>query len=132
MKLRIETGVVKFFDGRDNKRFGFIVLESGEEIFFHYNDGRAPFVSRNALNWDFPNVNARTALDYPLAGNRLYFERAKGSNGRPKASPWTSQEHYEKEALICSCDHHISEHHFGSNCGKCDCLYFGEPAQNWE
>mgnify|MGYP001613302669 CR=1 FL=1 len=35
-----ETGTVKWFDAREGKRFGFIKLESGEELFFHFNDGQ--------------------------------------------------------------------------------------------
>lgn len=35
----MERGTVKWFDGRDGKRYGFILLPSGEEIFFHFNDG---------------------------------------------------------------------------------------------
>ena len=34
----METGTVKFFDSRDNKRFGFIRKAGGQEVFFHLND----------------------------------------------------------------------------------------------
>lgn len=130
----IETGIVKFFDGRDNKRFGFIVLESGEEIFFHYNDGMIAAAGESCLVWYTPNRNSRTALDYPKSGERLYFQRAKGSKG-PKASPWTSEKYYKEalEDLICPCGHHKTEHSLGGgeSCEKCECPRFGEPFENW-
>jgi hypothetical protein len=92
----IEKGVVKFFDSRMDKMFGFIRLESGEEIFFHQND----FGLLNANDDGSFNFYG-TAMDCPrriLKGNIIYFEREEGSRGRSKASPWCFEENY-KSAL---------------------------------
>jgi len=133
LELGIETGIVKFFDSRDNKRYGFIVLDSGEEIFFHYNDGRIPGANICGLDWYMPNIDSETVLDYPKAGDRLFFERSKAKKG-PKASPWTSQEYYKEtsEKMWCPCGHHLEDHDGYSYCRECDCPNFGEPTENWE
>lgn len=86
-----EIGTVKFFDSRRDKRFGFIRLESGEEIFFHYNDGEFIEAGNNS-----PKFSGKTTivlnrkvrhLPDPRKGDILVFERDDGRKG-PKASPW--------------------------------------------
>lgn len=95
-----EFGVVKFFDEREGKKFGFLSVinmwggkPTGEEIFFHYNDRRSihgnPFSGKAEFSLDF-NLDNRS----PRQGDQLVFERALGSKGRDKASPWDYAEYY--------------------------------------
>ncbi|MCJ7793288.1 MAG: cold shock domain-containing protein [Candidatus Marinimicrobia bacterium] len=89
----LETGVVKFFDGRDNKRYGFLRLDSGEEIFFHFNDGMSIKAGKCAPEWCDPPKGKR--LWDPQANDLLVFERSEGNRG-PKASPWTHWRLYDR------------------------------------
>lgn len=109
----METGIVKFFDEREGKKFGFLTVldESGnptqEEIFFHYNDGY------QLQNWgasepEWPYEYGFTAHDAPkLDGtmhvrkmprqdDKVVFERAEGNQGRDKAKPWDYAQHYDE------------------------------------
>jgi len=89
----IEKGVVKFFDSRMDKMFGFITLESGGDIFFHHND----FALLNANDDGTFNFYGGV-MDMPrrvLKGNVVYFERTEGSRGRDKAAPWCLEENYK-------------------------------------
>ncbi|NQV12234.1 cold shock domain-containing protein [Candidatus Uhrbacteria bacterium] len=73
----MKYGHVKFFDSRDNKRFGFLLIDGGEgEVFFHLNDYVAP------------DNSMRGAKSMPKQGDRLVFKKTDGSQGRSKASPW--------------------------------------------
>lgn len=76
-----ERGVIKFFDSRKEKRFGFILLPSGDEIFFHFNEGRAVKVGLET-----PSLMAAPARE-PAKGDILLFERSKNRKG-DKAAPW--------------------------------------------
>ena len=127
----VETGIVKFFDSRDNKRFGFIKLESGEEIFFHFNDGRVATSEVDGwIHWLRPDEVYRSYLEYPKIGDRLMFERTQGKKG-PKASPWTTEKYYKEasDQLWCPCGHHARDHERDAYCVKCDCQQFGEEGE---
>lgn len=78
----MEQGKVLFFDSRDNKRFGFILTGSGEEIFFHFNDGENVEARGNCRF-----LGGRLEIE-PKKGDAVVFERVQGREGRPKASPW--------------------------------------------
>ena len=84
-----ERGIVKFFDSRAEKRFGFILLPSGEEVFFHFNDG-APV----EVGVDGPTINTRLRNREPNKGDALLFERSKNRKGA-KAAPWCFAEDWE-------------------------------------
>ena len=86
----METGSVKFFDSRDNKRFGFLRLESGEEIFFHFNDGENIEAGENE-----PLFCGGKMKREPKKGDRLVFNRNFGHKG-PVAAPWGFTEDYER------------------------------------
>lgn len=75
-----EEGTVLWFDSREEKRYGFLVLAGGRQIFFHHNDGRPDVVS----DWDEPT----TPLRLPKAGEHVLFYRQPGKQGKPKACPW--------------------------------------------
>lgn len=92
-----EKGVVKFFDSRDNRRFGFLRLESGEEIFFHFNDGMSMRAGKDQPEWCDPPPGKR--LWDPKANDVLVFERKMGKKG-PKASPWTHEMLYENAMKV--------------------------------
>ncbi len=79
MATAIEQGTVKFFDVREPKRFGFLKLESGEEIFFHYHD---QVVGGRSLGWE---------QTFPKPGDVIFFVRSNGQRGT-KASPWVTAE----------------------------------------
>jgi|GEM_PF-5936592 cold shock CspA family protein len=90
-----EAGTVKWFDNRDNKRFGFITPdEPGPEIFFHYNGFRW-FEARDG-NVEFTELtpDARQPR-FPKQFDRVVFTRGRGSKG-PIAQPWGYQRYHEK------------------------------------
>lgn len=99
-----ETGTVKWFDAREGKQFGFIKLESEEEIFFHYNDGSGIEICFNAKRLPqralyepyFVGQNTWVTKDgkshrlkHPQQGDILVFQRSPGQVGKgDKAKPW--------------------------------------------
>jgi cold shock CspA family protein len=100
--LDLEHGIVKFFDDRDGKKFGFLKVldedgrETGEEVFFHFNDGQ--FV--DIVGGDCIEFIGRTAknglyLVHPQVGDKLAFDRASGKGNRDKACPWTYAAAYD-------------------------------------
>lgn len=86
----MEAGIVKFFDSRDNKRFGFIIVNGGGEIFFHFNDGENIKAGNNK-----PQFSDGKLKSEPKKGDRIVFERSSGYKG-PKAAPWGFADDYER------------------------------------
>lgn len=86
----MEKGFVKFFDNRDNKRFGFLRLETGEEIFFHFNDGAVPQAGVGQ-----PELVEGVLKREPRKYDSVVFERSHGRKG-DKASPWAFAEDYDR------------------------------------
>jgi cold shock CspA family protein len=86
----METGFVKFFDSRDNKRFGFITVDGGGEIFFHFNDGRnlRPGETEPYFGEGLPSAD-------PRKDQRVVFNRSSNKKG-DKASPWGFAEDYDR------------------------------------
>jgi hypothetical protein len=112
IQVELEFGTVKFFDTRDNKRFGFVYVldeegnKTGEELFFHYGDGQ--FTAIDGGNIVFYSAGAQSSrpsmlgmampqvrLNYPEKGDRIAFTRGSGKGGKDKASPWTFASSYE-------------------------------------
>lgn len=80
----MEIGTVKFFDSRDNKRFGFIAVDGGGEIFFHFNDGE-----NIEAGGDEPRFCGGKLNREPKKGDVIVFECNSGYKGQgPKAAPW--------------------------------------------
>lgn len=116
----MENGTIKFFDSRNNKRYGFIAVDGGGEIFFHYNDGQ---------NFDGQNfgvthgdqvvkfVGGRLGAE-PKKGDRVMFDIVPGSKGRQKASPWGFENEYER-AYNRRANAHRREGNEGSACEDC-------------
>lgn len=101
--LELEYGVVKFFDDRDGKKFGFLKVldedsqETGEEVFFHFNDGQfVEIVGGDDIEF-VGRVFAENGMHmwHPRVGEKLAFDRVTGKDGREKASPWTYAEAYD-------------------------------------
>jgi len=86
----METGIVKFFDSRDNKRFGFVTVDGGGEIFFHFNDGENIEADKSE-----PKFSGGKLKSKPKKGDRIAFERNSGYKG-PKAAPWGFADDYER------------------------------------
>ena len=86
-----DYGIVKFFDRREGKMFGFANMldvfgdETGEVIFIHYYNGQ------RILDWEGSTPifsSRRDHLPFPEAGDRLVFEVRVGNKGK-KAWPWS-------------------------------------------
>lgn len=94
-----ECGIVKFFDERGNKRYGFIRVldsdgnETGEEIFFHFNDGElidTVLLGEIIFRGSGSAVlgGKQITIDPPRKGDKIFFHRKDGKEGKPKACPW--------------------------------------------
>ena len=90
--MMLTTGTVKFFDSRDNKRFGFIRKENGQEVFFHLNDFGPLSLDNATGDIEFGRNGAASRM--PSKGDVLVFSEAPGRKG-PKASPWAFVDQYE-------------------------------------
>lgn len=93
----MESGYVKFFDTREGKLFGFLVDEMGNELFFHYSDGRSvsqacPSVTSTA---DIVLNHPTSPLRYPKKGDGLMFVRGRNAKGQ-KAKTWCYARQYEE------------------------------------
>lgn len=101
--LELEHGIVKFFDDRSGKCFGFLEVldedsqKTGEELFFHFNDGQfVDIVGGDEIQFVgrfFPDNGLH--MSHPRIGDKLAFERTIGKNDRQKACPWTRAEGYD-------------------------------------
>ena len=82
---KIQFGVVTFFNASAGMKYGFIRVR-GEifEIFFHQNDGLQFCIEGGRVKF---NDKLKVSRE-PEKGDKIAFEIAKGSRGRPKASPW--------------------------------------------
>lgn len=100
--LELEHGVVKFFDDRDGKKFGFLEIldedgqKTGEEIFFHYNDGQfVDIVGGDEIQFVGRVFENGVHMWHPKIGDKIAFDVSTGKDGRDKACPWTYAEGYD-------------------------------------
>lgn len=101
--LELEHGIVKFFDDRDGKKFGFLEVlnedgqKTGEEIFFHFNDGQFVDIVGGDEIMFVGRVFPENGLHmwHPKPGDRIAFDVSVGKNNRDKACPWTYAEGYD-------------------------------------
>lgn len=97
--MMVEHGLVKVFFTEAGKKFGFIRVTdtegrpTGEEIFFHYNDGR-PML--NDHHFQGGNLSALPRLAEPKRGDKLIFERKTTKRGH-RASPWGFADQHDPE-----------------------------------
>lgn len=91
------TGIVKFFDSRDNKRFGFLRFDGQtNDIFFHFNDGCRIIPGEDELPVFLEN--SRVVRD-PQKGDRVFFNLRFNNKGS-KACPWGFLSEYEDAELV--------------------------------
>ncbi|MSR78844.1 MAG: hypothetical protein EXS59_01735 [Candidatus Taylorbacteria bacterium] len=90
----LERGkVTKFFNTKE-RMYGFVVLSSKEEVFFHFSDMAAV-----GIGLEEPKFLASKPARKPAKGDVLLFERSKNAKGF-KAMPWcfaADWAHAEKE-----------------------------------
>jgi len=96
----IETGKVKFFDTRPDKRYGFILVDGGtEQLFFHYNDGQFLIAGKTQPKFSDKATVVSQGKTYrmgdPKQDDLIVFERADGLKG-DKACPWDFKSRYDK------------------------------------
>lgn len=104
--LELEIGIVKFFDDRPGKRFGFLTVldddgqPTGVELFFHFNGGQfVEFIDdENGYPSDIDFIGRRfpngTMISPPEVGDRLAFEWGENKKG-PMVARWTHAQAYE-------------------------------------
>lgn len=98
----METGTVKFFDVREGKRFGFVVVETGlwkgKEVFFHGNDVQFIKAGKEEPEFTGSATNTYKGKTYrqrdPKPGDMIVFHVTQGYRG-DKASPWAHKSNYD-------------------------------------
>lgn len=94
----MNTGTVKFFDSRPEKRFGFIIPDQpGQEIFFHLGDGQRVIPGKVAPEF----IANRQPTRIPQQGDRVVYNVGLGAKG-PKASPWGYEKEYQEALTVIS------------------------------
>ena len=92
-----EKGIVKFFNGAENKRFGFIVPEGkqpGEDdVFFHYNGFRKFEANGNEVV--FSNTGYNHPAAFPKKGDVVLYKSRQSPKGLV-AEPWGYKHDYER------------------------------------
>lgn len=99
--LELEHGIVKFFDDRDGKKFGFLEVldedgqKTDEEILFHFNDGQFVDIVGDEIQFVGRVFENGLHMRHPKPGDNIAFEVRPGKDGRDKACPWTYAEGYD-------------------------------------
>lgn len=98
--MEYQHGTVKWFDGMEGKRFGFIVMEDGREIFFHYNGGYYFYVTTLlGRGREIEITRKAEPLPDPKPGDRVVFRIGRGRKGE-KAVPWGYESDYQTQLEI--------------------------------
>lgn len=95
------TGIVKFFDSRSEKRFGFIIQDGMQDLFFHFNDGVFPEIDPYTHEVLLKEKIVRNGehLPDPKKGDELVFRINQYGFRGDKASPWTTKELYDRAVV---------------------------------
>jgi hypothetical protein len=96
----MKTGYVDFFDGREGKLFGFMVVERNR-VFFHYANGLRAVPERGRVSLTVPTLTDE-ALRLPRRGDEvmcddLFIERPKG----PRVARWWYASEYKQAVEAC-------------------------------
>lgn len=75
-------GTVIFYDKRVGKQFGFVEIAEGEQIYFHFKDGRELEIVDHKIGFSKGEIK-----NEPKMGDRIVFEITHNCEG-PKASQW--------------------------------------------
>lgn len=94
MSEEVEFGVVKFFDNRRDKRFGFLILRGGEELFFHFHAGTEAIVETGVVTFASKVTRPYLKIRDPEPGNRLVFSREIGPGGRVRVGQWAYESNW--------------------------------------
>ncbi len=97
--FKAEHGIVKFFDDRSGKQYGFIrVLDATAKkrerrfssISTTASSSRPSLWEKSALGGVPPmkSVANEFTIDKPRKGDKIYFFRRRGQGGKSKACPW--------------------------------------------
>jgi len=90
MGVELLEGAVRFFNNNRGKRFGFVMTESGEDLFFHFNQGRRPVLTADGVY-----LGGKTPERDPEPGDAVRFELSEGRKG-VRAGIWCYASDYEK------------------------------------
>lgn len=130
MARQLNQGTVKSFSRRN--RWGFLHLENGEELWFHFGAGRYPLIKDGQSDYGKPTTpwigGKVLPLPFPEKGDLILFERGVGKKG-PKAVRWTFQYllveawiRYEDDQAKCPyCPHKNGVHRGGVCMEDCTC-----------
>jgi cold shock CspA family protein len=93
--LEVHVGLVRWFDNRQGKQFGFIAqswrADKKDDTFFHLNDGLSLVKGK-----EFPILTPiPRGMRAPEIGDSVAFRISQGSKD-PKASPWAYLHDYEE------------------------------------
>lgn len=92
--LDLQKGKVKFFNGTEGKRYGFLKVEGRDtDLFFHFNDG-AQFVEESGAVTLSDGLPVRD----PRKGDTVFFFLKETNGGRFKAHPWGFAKEFEEVA----------------------------------
>lgn len=89
----MQRGVVKFFHS-DGRNWGFLAcMATGEEVFFHRDDGHAFRTDRTQVRFSEDSTTRRPAS---AGGEWILFERTERAEG-PRAAQWGFYDDYREE-----------------------------------
>ena len=95
----LQLGVIRWYDDRPEKKFGFIYKSVGapkeQDVFFHRNDEGVWEKGKNYPS--LVNIQASNIMLY--APMMVVFSELPGKNGRIKARPWTFWHDYQRILL---------------------------------
>ncbi len=87
-------GVVKFFDAREGKNFGFIVREGLSDLFFHWGSGGNWRIHQEEVYSDSGIIPARPTRK-PFQGDSVYYEEGINRRGKLVAVRWGLKEDFD-------------------------------------
>ncbi len=100
----LEEGTVTRFFPQDKRRYGFISMDNGQEVFFHTIKAKSmgPFETHQE-GWipRFLDLFGEKPIDDPKPGDRLVFLTRQETKGLA-AWAWSTLERYEEAVRACT------------------------------